>query len=159
MFTNIALVIFTAVLAWATIKLAQYTRVLSKLTERLVKIESERDERELKESRRKDFSTGLLAAETVQKIYPENFAQRLNKPADLPLAEMFAIEIPHSLKWYIIEDPDCQQHLDFLCNTFDSVRREKSNVRVNEADVAARVKALQNRIQWFVDESRRELRS
>lgn len=158
MLTDFALVLFTAVLAWATYKLARYTQALSKLTQRLVKIETERDERELRESRRRDLTTALLAAEGFQRIYPENFAQRLNKPADLPLAEMKDIETLHSLKRYI-EDPDCHQHLDVLCSNFDSVRREKSHVRVNEQDVAHRVKTLQGRIQWFVDNARREISS
>lgn len=165
MFTDIALVIFTAVLAcativlaWATIKLAKYTQALSQLTERLVKIETQRDERELKENRRKELLTALLAAETVQKIYPENFAQHLNKPADLPLEQMKAIEILHSLKRYM-EDPDCHQHLEFLCNTFDSMRREKSQLRINEQEVATRVRNLQNRIQWFLNKARTEISS
>jgi len=158
MFTDIALVFFTAVLAWATIKLAQDTQVLSKLTERLVKIETQRDERELQENRRKDLATGLLAAEGIQKIHNDIFAQRLNNPSDLPLTEMKDIETLHSLKRYI-EDPDCRQYLDILCSTFDSVRREKSNVRINEADIASTVRNLQNRLQCFVDNSRRELSS
>ena len=153
MFTDIALVIFTAVLACATIKLAKYTQALSQLTERLVKIETQRDKRELKENRRKELLTALLAAETVQKIYPENFAQYLNKPADLPLEQMKAIEILHSLKRYI-EDPDCHQHLEFLCNTFDSMRLGKSQLRINEQEVATRVRNLQNRIQWFLNKAR-----
>lgn len=156
MITNVALVLFTTILAWATIKLANYTQALSKLTEQLVRIETQRDEREQRENRRKDLSTALLAAENIQKIDPHGFALQLNKPTELPFEEMKNIEVLHLLKRYI-EDPDCHQHLDYLCSAFDSVRREKSKVRVNETDVAARVGQLQNRLQWFVDETRREI--
>lgn len=153
---DIALAVFTAILAWATIKLANHTRALSKLTEQLVRIEAQRDEREQKENRRKDLSSALSAAANIQKVDPQGFALRLNSPTELPLEEMTNIEVLHSLKRYI-KDPDCHQHLDYLCSIFDSVRREKSKVRINEAEVAARAETLQNRLQWFVDETRREI--
>lgn len=158
MLSEIALVVFTAILAWATIKLAQHTQALSKLTERLVKIETTRDERDQQENRRRDLKTALAAAESIQMIYPGEFAQHLNKPANLPLSAMTDIETLHSLKKYI-KDPDCQQHLEVLCNSFDSVRREKSQVRVNEEDIALRVNGLKDRIQWCVNEWRTEIAS
>src|SRR5712692_5077108 len=111
-----------------------------------------------KMERRKALTTGLQAAKSLQVIRPEQFAQRLNNPDDLPLAEMEAIETLCLLKPYI-EDPDCHQHLGFLCSTFDTVRREKSRVRINEEDVASRVRTLQGRIQWFVDKVRTEISS
>jgi hypothetical protein len=88
MLSEVALVVFTAILAWATIKLAQHTHTLSKLTERLVKIETSRDERDRQENRRRDLKAALAAAESIQKIHPGEFAQHLNKPADLPLSAM-----------------------------------------------------------------------
>ncbi|MBI4548065.1 MAG: hypothetical protein HY707_08800 [Ignavibacteriae bacterium] len=157
-FTDIALVLATLGLVFATWKLAQYTRALSKLTERLVNIENKRDERDEKEKRLKDLASGLAAAEIVQRIYPESFAQRLNKPSDLPIEEMNAIEVLQSRKKYI-GDTDSHPNLDYLCSVFDSVRREKSGVRQNEADIAKRIHTLQGRIQWFVDEARREIGS
>lgn len=83
-FFDLALVIATVVLAWATFKLAQYTRVLAKLTERLVNIETERDARERQERRRKDLATGLQAAERLQAIQPERFTQRLSNLETIP---------------------------------------------------------------------------
>jgi hypothetical protein len=154
--TDIALIVFTAILAWATIKLANYTQALSKLTEQLVRIEAQRDEREQKENRRKDLSTALSAAANIQKIDPQEFALRLNSPTELPLEEMTNIDVLHSLKRYI-KDPDCHQHLDSLCSTFDSVRREKFQVRIHETEIAARLETLQNRLQWFMDETRTEI--
>jgi chorismate mutase len=153
---EIGLVIFTAILAWATIKLSNHTKALSKLTERLVNIEIQRDTKEQKENRRKDLIVGLTAAENIQRIYPGNFAQKLNTPVELPLTEMHDISTLHSLKKYIT-DPDCQGHLDALTSIFDSVRREKSQVKINEQDVEQRVKNLQARIQWFVDDARAEI--
>ena len=111
-----------------------------------------------KMERRQALTRGLQAAKSLQTIRPEQFAQRLNNPDDLPLAEMEAVETLFLLKPYI-QDPDCHQHLGVLCGVFDTVRREKSRVRINEKDVASRVKTLQGRIQWFVDDARAEISS
>lgn len=119
-------------------------------------LETKRDERDAREKRLSDLAKGLSAAEVVQRIYPGNFAQRLNKQANLPIEEMNAIEVLQSLKRYI-GDTDSHPNLDYLCSVFDSVRREKSGTRQNEDDIAKRVKTLQDRIQWFVDEARREI--
>lgn len=93
--TAIALVIFTAGLAWATFKLAQYTKAFSKLTERLLRIEKSRDDRDRRENRQKDLQMALAAAEAIQAINPNEFAQNLNKPSDIPLLAMRDIERLH----------------------------------------------------------------
>src|SRR5262245_49671096 len=89
-----------------------------------------------KVERRQTLTRGLQAAKSLQTIHPEQFAQRLNNPDNLPLAEMEAIETLFLLRLYI-EDPDCHQYLGTLCGVFDTVRREKSRVRINEGDVAS----------------------
>ena len=155
-FINVALVIATFVLAYATIKLAVHTRTLSKLTERLVRIESDRDEREAREKRREALKVGLAAAEGVQLIKPDEFARKLSQSAELVSDEIKEIETLHSMREYIW-DTDCHEHLSSLCSTFDDKRRQKTDIRINEEDVATRVRKLQGRIQWFVDEARHEI--
>ena len=147
---NISLVLATIGLVWATIKLAQYTKSLSALTERLVDIEHRRDER------LSDLGKGLTSAEIVQRIYVENFAVQLSKPLSLPIEEMRAIENLQSLKMYV-KDTDCHPILDSLCSTFDSVRREKGAIKLNAVDIHKQMRTLQERLQWFVDDARREI--
>lgn len=155
---NVVLALATVALAVATIALARWTKTLSRLTERLVKIEDARDERDSLQKRRSDLSSALWAIQRIQRIRPDEFAHALNTPGSLPTDDMDAIEMLHSLKRYV-EDPDCHQHLHVLCMNFDSVRREKENIRINEADIGDRVRRLQTRIQWFVDEARAEISS
>ena len=155
-FSEIILAVFTIVLAIATIALAWYTKALSSFTEMLVKIEAKRDERDLQETRRKELATALLSAEAVQKIYAEHFAQQLNIPSGLPLADIKEVELLHSYRRYI-EDPDCHQHLDFLCTIFDSIRRDRSQSKIDQQAISKIVKTLQERIQWFIDKTRKEI--
>jgi hypothetical protein len=153
---NISLVLATIGLVWATIKLAQYTKSLSALTERLVDIEHRRDEKENMFKRLSDLGKGLTSAEIVQRIYVENFAVQLSKPLSLPIEEMRAIENLQSLKMYV-KDTDCHPILDSLCSTFDSVRREKGAIKLNAVDIHKQMRTLQERLQWFVDDARREI--
>lgn len=113
---------------------------------------------ESRKERLQNLEKALSAAKVLQQIYPENFAQRLNKRSDLPTKEMEAIDTLQALKRYV-SDPDSQANLDYLASVFDSVRREKSGVRQNEPEIAKRVKSLQDRLQWSVDEWRREISS
>jgi hypothetical protein len=155
---DLALVLATFGLVLATWRLAQHTRALSKLTDRLVTIEIKRDERDAKEKRLNDLAKGISAAEILQRTNPETFAEHLEIPSKFPTEEINAIEVLQSLKRYI-GDTESHPNLDYLCNVFDSVRREKSAIRQDKADIAKRVRALQDRIQWFVDEARREISS
>jgi hypothetical protein len=151
--SNVVLALATIALAVATIALARWTKTLSRLTERLVKIEDARDDRESKENRRRELAAALEAAKQVQLIPADDFARALK--TELPLDQMKTIEALHSFKRHI-DDPECHQHLDFLCMMFDSCRREK-DYGVNVDDIAKRVRTLQERIQWFVDKARAEV--
>jgi hypothetical protein len=113
---------------------------------------------EPRKARLANLTKALAAAKTVQKIYPGNFAQGLNSRSSLPSEEMEAIDTLQVFKRYV-SDPESQSNLDYLASLFDSVRRDKSGVKQNEQDIANRVKTLQDRIQWSVDEWRRELSS
>jgi hypothetical protein len=154
---NISLVIFTAFLAWATFKLAQYTKVLANHTDVLVRIEQGRDKKEEREKRIFEIRSALQSAETIQKIFPSNFANHLNKPSLYPAQDVNAVENLHSLKMYI-EDPDTQQSLDRLCNVFDSARRDKQK-ELDESQIAKDITTVQNRMQWSINQWRDEISS
>jgi hypothetical protein len=157
-FLESALVLATAGLVWATFRLARYTKALSNLTDRLVHIEAERDERETKDKRLQDFKRGLDAAKIVQKIHRENFNQLLNGSfTDLPFEEMDAIETLWSLQRYMSKIPNMRIDLEYLCNIFDGITADRPGTR--KAEVVEHLKGIQDQIHTLMNEFRREIAS
>lgn len=103
-----------------------------------------------------DLQTALTAAEAIQKLHTRECSQHLNSPDNLPLSGMKDVETLYSLKKYI-RDPESHRLLEVLCGVFDSVRRDK--VKVNVEDVGKTLKTLQGRIQACIDSWRLEISS
>jgi hypothetical protein len=140
--TNIAIAVFTAILAWATYRLAQYTNALSNLTRSLVSIEENRDKVENQRQRLNDLRKALEAAEFIQQMYPASFVTHLPRPDMYPEKEIEAIQTLQSLKKYI-DDPDAILCLNDLCNDFDNVRRDKRDYRGNNETTIKNIQTIQ----------------
>ena len=153
---NAALVLFTGLLVWATVKLANHTRALSKLTESLVSIERSRDERDAKEKLLSELRTALDAAESVQAIRPNDFATDLSKEDSFPEDDVRVIETLQATSVHI-EDPDTLVSLRALCSMFDHKRREKAAYYPGKENLLKHLETVQNRIQWSVDKWRRTI--
>ncbi len=153
---NAALVFFTGLLVWATVKLANHTRALSKLTEALVSIERSRDERDAKEKLLSELRMGLAAAESVQAIRPNDFATNLAREDLFPKDDVNAIETLQAVSAHI-EDPDTRVSLRALCSMFDNKRREKADYYPGKENLLNHLETIQNRIQWSIDKWRRTI--
>ncbi len=154
--TNFAIALFTAVLAWATFKLAQYTNALSNLTHSLVNIEENRDKMEKQRQRLDDLRKALEAAEFIQKMYPAAFVTHLPRPDMYPEKEIEAIQTLQSFKKYI-DDPDATLCLNDLCNEFDNVRREKRDYRGNNETTIKNIATIQVRTLASIKKWRDEI--
>lgn len=143
--SNIVLAVSTIVLAWATVSLARYTRGLSRLTERIVSIETQRDERNAQAKGIRNLNRGLEAAIVVAKLHPKKVALQVRDLTALHISPtVTAIETLHSLKAYIA-DAIINPKLEYLCGVFDTARREPET-KLNVDDIADAVNIVKQRL-------------
>ena len=148
--------VFTAILAWATFKLAKHTKSLADLTRRLVGIEEKRDQNEKLQNRISDLRSAVQSAENIQKIFPQHFTEQLSAIDRYPEDDIKAFESLYSLRSYINND-HVTLCLHDLCDIFDSVRDQKIVIRFNKETVIKDIQDIQRMLLSFIKGWRTEL--
>jgi hypothetical protein len=156
--STVAIALFTALLVWATLKLAKHTLALTEATKSLVKIEEKRDQLDLLRNRHFDLKKAIEAAETIQKLSGKIFASTLTRTDKFPEKEILAIEALYSFRRYI-DDEDLKKCLFDLCNIFDEARKDIADYKPNVATIDQDIKDIQRIVFGLLKKWREELGS
>jgi len=143
-------------LAWATYNLARHTKTLADFTRQLATIEEARDCREQREKRRAEISRGLELIERLRKVDPEEFVAQLTQPGRIPEPATSYIRELALLAPRHVTDPDSIQYLKELRQLLDSVE-QGSSIGANGAEIAKKLRRIQERMNWSITQWRDEL--
>lgn len=147
-FNDTTLMIFTIVLAVATLALAWYTKQFVVATREMVRFQE-------RERRRADVKRGLELIELLRNVDEQDFASQMTTPGKIPEPASTQIRQLDLLSCYI-GDSDTQLQLKHLVQWIDNVQ-QGAGIGENSPAIARLLKNVKERMGWSITEWRDEL--
>lgn len=146
----VILVIFTAVLAVATIALARYTKTPASLTDQMVRFQE-------REKGRTDLKKALGVIEAICKVSADEFVAQLAVPGHIPEpVSSYVRELGLLVKY--VGDSDNVLYIKQLRQWIDTVQ-EGTSIGDNGPEIARLFTNVQQRMGWSITEWRNELQA